>query len=903
MSGPDERTTTPLAFSSSTRNDDRPLSPPSGRSSGIILISPRQSPTPEPANMPARDLPALRIRPASPPTDEAAHAADGPRSLLQLIASTTGSVTDPSHLSPDPDQFYDSVGRLTRRRSVRRSDSPPPPAPPAAGQPLIELFSDTDDEEAALTSTLRAGLRSRSRRLGFGTVGEPMHIVAPGSGGDQLAGDTGWVYVGGRDGEPEISPEERRAEALRRRARLAQALDDVRAQGEAIDADLAAIWRGDAGAADGGSIWRNQPLSIPRTTSLPRGGRTMPSSSAVRSSPRASFSLSNPPPPVWRAWPTRDTLAPPSSPPQRSLLSPTPEPSVNELLPRPISPTAPSNFIWTRVLPSPPPQSSSADRQSRLEQLRAARRERASQTIDSLLGAVDADGMPIVDASRTDEGGVTVVQPAEHWSWASEVGDESVIRTTVRSRGVFAHDEADVGVERTSSTSGGRRTREETNALMGMALRSKKEVYLLYCGGNGAVDEVSLPSGFAFAGNAAEDGNAGCGALVCSRALLEGVPDKVFDDEPARRERPAASSDLPPRADRVGDWNEGTGVGGERVGKRGWKGCKGCVTRDIGCRRCGNLLGYRLLRPCVTCSIARPAYASYASVVSTDPNSARLGGSLQLSAGGVTGGGVVDGLLFHFRLDGVTPLVRLVGDLPSEELDVERKRRMARDPQADEEEGAGETMRVGAPAIRRLRERSPREGEKMLWKHIPSPQRDFLDGLVGEPGDWISPQSETWWLDNAIGKHTKKRSASAAFGDVPSRNGSSAPFNTDSLSSAATTVSNHSPSAGTSPLRSSLSRSHAIRLRVPLASTPLAADSPASPVDDYDRYRSDAADFSRRVRARTADYSASDGMSGVARSLERAGYGSAFGSEDVEEERLRIVSRGRGRRSMEAVGR
>ncbi|BGO96044.1 hypothetical protein NBRC10512v2_007760 [Rhodotorula toruloides] len=511
--------------------------------------------------------------------------------------------------------------------------------------------------------------------------------------------------------------------------------------------------------------------------------------------------------------------------------------------------------------------------------------------------------MPIVDASRTDEGGVTVVQPAEHWSWASEVGDESVIRTTVRSRGVFAHDEADVGVERTSSTSGGRRTREETNALMGMALRSKKEVYLLYCGGNGAVDEVSLPSGFAFAGNAAEDGNAGCGALVCSRALLEGVPDKVFDDEPARRERPAASSDLPPRADRVGDWNEGTGVGGERVGKRGWKGCKGCVTRDIGCRRCGNLLGYRLLRPCVTCSIARPAYASYASVVSTDPNSARLGGSLQLSAGGVTGGGVVDGLLFHFRLDGVTPLVRLVGDLPSEELDVERKRRMARDPQADEEEGAGETMRVGAPAIRRLRERSPREGEKMLWKHIPSPQRDFLDGLVGEPGDWISPQSETWWLDNAIGKHTKKRSASAAFGDVPSRNGSSAPFNTDSLSSAATTVSNHSPSAGTSPLRSSLSRSHAIRLRVPLASTPLAADSPASPVDDYDRYRSDAADFSRRVRARTADYSASDGMSGVARSLERAGYGSAFGSEDVEEERLRIVSRGRGRRSMEAVGR
>lgn len=198
----------------------------------------------------------------------------------------------------------------------------------------------------------------------------------------------------------------------------------------------------------------------------------------------------------------------------------------------------------------------------------------------------------------------------------------------------------------------------------------------------------------------------------------------------------------------------------------------------------GNLLGYRLLRPCVTCSIARPAYTSYASVVSTDPNSARSGGSLQLTAGGVTGGGVVDGLLFHFRLDGVTPLVRLVGELPAEELDVEQKRRAAKGPLVEEREGSEEAMRVGAPAIRRLRERTPKEGEKMLWKHIPSPQvgrsslfarwlavlivlqRDFLDGLVGEPGDWISPQSETWWLDNAIGKHTKKRSASAAFGDV-----------------------------------------------------------------------------------------------------------------------------------------
>lgn len=38
-----------------------------------------------------------------------------------------------------------------------------------------------------------------------------------------------------------------------------------------------------------------------------------------------------------------------------------------------------------------------------------------------------------------------------------------------------------------------------------------------------------------------------------------------------------------------------------------------------------------------------------------------------------------------------------------------------------------------------------------------------MSGLVGEPSDWISPSSETWWLDHAIVKHSRKRSAGAAF--------------------------------------------------------------------------------------------------------------------------------------------
>lgn len=136
-----------------------------------------------------------------------------------------------------------------------------------------------------------------------------------------------------------------------------------------------------------------------------------------------------------------------------------------------------------------------------------------------------------------------------------------------------------------------RRTREETNALMGATLRSKKSVWLLYCGSDGANGDGPLPAGFSHASTRASNPHdtpdaafsSGCGALVCSRALLDGVPDKVFSDGRDSFEQPAASSDLPPRADKVSDL-EGEGAG-ERVGARGWKKCKGCVTRDIACTR------------------------------------------------------------------------------------------------------------------------------------------------------------------------------------------------------------------------------------------------------------------------------------------------------------------------------
>jgi hypothetical protein len=163
--------------------------------------------------------------------------------------------------------------------------------------------------------------------------------------------------------------------------------------------------------------------------------------------------------------------------------------------------------------------------------------------------------------------------------------------------------------------------------MMGAALRSKKPVYLLYCGndgsstliddddeeeeaggGGGSSREGRLPTGFH--PGAAAAGTRGCGALVCARALLDGVPNMIFRDSSSSSSNPdpepvlesesgpadmaaeaappaeerAASSDLPPRADRVADLFEGDGVG-ERVGRRGWKKCRGCVTRDVACTR------------------------------------------------------------------------------------------------------------------------------------------------------------------------------------------------------------------------------------------------------------------------------------------------------------------------------
>ncbi|GAA5942471.1 hypothetical protein JCM3775_006997 [Rhodotorula graminis] len=956
----------------------------------VVVLSPRESPTPpldHEAAAAAAAAPTLRVVAASPPPppqhDALPSDGDQPRSLLRQLASAATGVgplaspdqaADPSHLAPD--LYYDAAGRLrtttgtSRVRQAAMSGGDTVPRPPDEDRFAADTDDDEDDQ-ALLVSSLRAGDTSRSRRRTYRgrsiLAAAADDSAARDAGGDEVFGDTGWVQLGlAPAAHPEVSPEELRAareawidagaagapvpfwpspKAARagqdggvragarrdedRSGRSSTELDieALHAEREAAQRRLEQSERNFVAAtaqlaahrqlgermdsAFGSSLWRNQPQSVARSGALPRGGllfRPLPTTFSPANPPAHAFALdaesdsgsSTSTSDDYAAWLESVGARAPISvdagddePRQRRLVRP----------PRAI------------VVDSSDDDSDRDDGDREWEQLEAEAMA-ASRAADRRGAAArrDGDGAPALIGRRRP-----VVRPPPSSSPPPQ-------------------DDAPVGPGALPRQSPRRRTREETNAMMGAALRSKKPVELLYCGGP-AVE--GLPAGFSWADDGAAasastsstastsastsstsaalkgKGRAraeGCGALVCARALLEGVPGKVFEDQ--GREEAAASSDLPPCADKVADFGgeeDGLG-GGERIGERGWRGCKGCVTRDVGCKRCGNHLGYRLLRPCVPCSLSRPTYTSYASAVTSryPPQ------PLVLSAGGVTGGGVVDGLMFHYRLEAVTPLARLVGRTPADELGVEERVRSrsgeggesggGEEVNGDSQERAsGGGWAAGRPEApeprRRLRERPPRAGERMRWKAIPSAQRDFQDGLVGEPSDWIDPQGETWWLDNAIAMHARKRTASGAFGE----GGNAGVLNTDRLSSASTTVNGATTGAVASPSSSSpsgstLSRSHAIRTRIPLSrainsNAPLFGSSARdSSTTSYDRYRSDATAFSRRVRRRLADPSAAGGA--VVGSLERAGYGSGFEleGEDGREGEQQRVERERGPR-------
>ncbi|BGP20661.1 hypothetical protein JCM10213_001093 [Rhodosporidiobolus nylandii] len=903
------------------------LEPPSGRDTGIVSLSPRISPTPEPQQLvraPGASTPfPLSAEPDADEgsrmdrTQEERRAEHDQRQLELVRAAAQGG-----------EVVYSPAGRLS---SLSGGAALVPDSPPRADRRRIEINlppeeEDTEDEDQAalLMSSLAAGDGARSRRLsGLGrrlrgeepayeypqaypprpstayggapsrargvenegpaetaqrlireaeaadaAAGRAAEETQGGGGGDELQDDSGWVYIPsaslpavpsplGRGSETEVSPEEARVERMRRRARMiagAYTSDD--------DDDSAGEWDEVAGGRreaarefdrELGGVWDEM---AERTGGGAGLDDVLGDSEIWRHNP-LSIPRTLPLPRGGRRLQSRlPSLTAPSEPGTFSPANPPSSTSFSTSIPR--LPWRSLHDTTENALPPPPPPAALAAGRDFLESL------------------VSDDPPPgTVDLSRL-------------------YADRLLPRSN----------------EPAPASPPQRRTREETNSLMGHALRAKKPVYLLYCGGGSGADSP-LPEGFTAESASGGSGGGGCGALVCARALLDGVPGRIFSDPDARDglEKQAAASDLPPHEGRVVDWAaeggdaEGVGgVGAERVAKRGKKGCKGCLTRDVGCRRCGAHLGYRLLRPCVTCSISRPAYTNSLAPSSSSSTPSQL----TLSAGGVTGGGLLDGLLFFFSLEAVTPVQRAVGVDPAEKLSG------ASEPW--ELEGESEEGRDG-----RLMVRTKGMGEGMKWRDLPTAQADFAASLISTPLPWLTPGGETWWLENAVAKHTsgrpggssgRKRPREEETGRVGGGVGVDA-HSTDRLSTASTTVNS-------STNQSSLTRSFAIRRRIPLAGSPsssstifLSAPLSSSHADtaeaDYDRYRADATTFERRVRRRladpaaAADSTAAEGRA-VLRGLEGAGYGTQFVEEEREESAGGLRRRRAGGRR-ESVGR
>lgn len=104
----------------------------------------------------------------------------------------------------------------------------------------------------------------------------------------------------------------------------------------------------------------------------------------------------------------------------------------------------------------------------------------------------------------------------------------------------------------------------------------------------------------------------------------------------------------------------------------------------------------------------------------------------------MTGGGVVDGLLFHFRKSRTTVVRRRVGISPKLELELEleeaknplvesvvgngRTEHATRGDAANDNDQQGQPGGRGEGGTARLVEKVPGTGDEMTWRHIPSPQ-------------------------------------------------------------------------------------------------------------------------------------------------------------------------------------
>ncbi|SCV74741.1 BQ2448_7770 [Microbotryum intermedium] len=450
-----------------------------------------------------------------------------------------------------------------------------------------------------------------------------------------------------------------------------------------------------------------------------------------------------------------------------------------------------------------------------------------------------------------------------------------------------------------------RRTIEERTELMGQAMRMKKSCWLVYCGKSQTSDGASTSLRSAWHGNASSAKNAasgsseGCGSLVCARGLVE-APKKVFDRSGRGELEEAIASDLAPCASEVGEM-----TGRMSWNTRGVAGCKGCATADLSCRSCGNLIGYRVVNPCTPCksSLAAP----------------------------------VTGLLWHYRCRAVTLLPRLVGVVPASSID------LSKDHSASLLEPTPSPISpLTFDPNGRLVESEPVVGSRMRWAQLPHAQIDFEDGLVGEPAEWFSPETDNSWLVT-MGSTTKEKSTgpsgeanpsdaelpalpslySVAFGtntdsaaqeedavdQGPFRESLLSPFSPPPMPSTWRRLpdvnAEESDTSGTPNSRAGLHRSGAIRRQA--SSTHLSSSNNGRGLvrrRDEDDEGEQAGEEGRRIRRRLVALNRNADDIEVDRLTEVAGYGAAFSrsqGERHERDKARNSRERAGKRSSGAL--
>lgn len=138
----------------------------------------------------------------------------------------------------------------------------------------------------------------------------------------------------------------------------------------------------------------------------------------------------------------------------------------------------------------------------------------------------------------------------------------------------------------------------------------------------------------------------------------------------------------------------------------------------------GNVLGFRVIRPCGPCSVSRAS--------------------------------PMDGFVWHYRAAAITTRPRLYDVFPTPFLSLSSPDSSDSELDPSPRPRASSRPIAALPASRA--KEPPAPGLKLKWANVPHPQADFEDRLVAEPAEWIRGESDdTWWLENAVMRHCAVR--------------------------------------------------------------------------------------------------------------------------------------------------